>query len=141
MTTPARSVARRGLRRGASLVEVIVAVTLLGLLATVHSAVTLQYAVRARAVATGVDRAAALSTAVDLYATRPLAAVATDAEGGGCTRVTILPRYLHDRCVSTSSPTPAILRVRIIIRPVDPALRPDTLSVDRGLAAAGSLFS
>lgn len=132
---------RRRARRGASLVEVTVAVTLLGLLATVHTAVTMQYALRTRVVAVGMHRAAALATAVDLYATRPVAAIAADTARGGCTRITTVAGYLHDRCVSTTSPTPALLRVRIIIRPVNPALRPDTLSVDRPLASSGSLFS
>jgi hypothetical protein len=119
----------------------MVAVTLLGLIATVHSAVTLQYALRNRAVAVGVDRATALSTAVDLYATRPFAAIATDAANGGCTRVSTITRYVHDRCISTTNPTQAILRIRIIIRPENPVLRPDTVSVDRSLPPSGSIFS
>jgi hypothetical protein len=135
------SARRRRARRGASLVEVTVAVTLLGLLATVHTAVTMQYALRTRAVAVGMHRAAALSTAVDLYATRPLAAIAADAASGGCTRITTVAAYIHDRCVSTTTPSPALLRIRIIIRPENRALRPDTLSVDRPIASSGSLFS
>ncbi|MEN9791755.1 MAG: hypothetical protein RLZZ63_1413 [Gemmatimonadota bacterium] len=132
---------RRRQRHGISLVEVMVAVTLLGLLATVHSAVTMQYALRNRAVTVGVDRAAALSTAVDLYATRPFAQIASDTVSGGCARITTVTRYIHDRCISTSNPTQAILRIQIIIRPENPILRPDTVRVDRSLPPSGSIFS
>jgi len=136
------SVVRRRGRQGISLVEVMVAVTLLGLIATVHSAVTLQYALRNRAVAVGVNRAAALSTAVDRFATLPYDSLAVlAARNGGCTRVTTNARYLHDRCISTTNPTQAILRVQIIIRPENPILRPDTVSVDRSLPPSGSIFS
>ena len=62
-------------RKGISLIEVVVAVTLLGLIATVHTVVTLRYAVRNRTAAIGVDRATAISTAVDLYATMPFASL------------------------------------------------------------------
>lgn len=128
-------------RRGISLVEIMVAVTLLGLLVTAHTLVTMKYAIQTKNVGIGVDRSTALSTAVDLYATRPFASIATDTIGGGCTRVTVSARFPYDRCISVTSPTQAISRVRIIIRPVDTALRPDTVYVDRSLPAPGSLFS
>ena len=48
-------------RRGISLIEVMVAVTLLGMIVTVHTMVTLQFAYRNRVAAAGVNRAAAMS--------------------------------------------------------------------------------
>lgn len=131
----------RRARRGISLVEIMVAVTLLGLLVTAHTLVTLNYALQTRNVGVGVDRASALSTAVDLYSTRPFASITTDTIGGGCTRVTVIEKFPYDRCVALTSPTQAITRVRIIIQPVDTALRPDTVYVDRSLPAPGSIFS
>lgn len=128
-------------RRGISLVEIMVAMTLLGVLVTAHTLVTMNYALQTRNVGLGVDRSTALSTAVDLYATRPFASLAADTVGGGCTRITVMERFVHDRCVSITEPTQAITRVRIIIRPVDTALRPDTVYVDRSLPEPGSLFS
>ena len=119
----------------------MVAVTLLGIMVTAHTMVTLNYAIQTRTVGLGVDRSAALSAAVDLYATRPFASVAADTVGGGCTRITTMARFLHDRCIAITEPTQAITRVRIIIRPVDTALRPDTVYVDRSLPEPGSLFS
>jgi prepilin-type N-terminal cleavage/methylation domain-containing protein len=135
------TVGRARARRGISLVEIMVAVTLLGILVTAHTLVTMNYAVQTRNVGLGVDRSAALSTAVDLYATRPFASIAADTIGGGCTRITAMTKFLHDRCIAITEPTQSITRVRIIIRPVDTALRPDTVYVDRSLPEPGSLFS
>jgi len=135
------TVGRARARRGISLVEIMVAVTLLGILVTAHTLVTMNYAVQTRNVGLGVDRSAALSTAVDLYATRPFASIAADTIGGGCTRITTMTKFLHDRCIAITEPTQSITRVRIIIRPVDTALRPDTVYVDRSLPEPGSLFS
>lgn len=132
---------RRRWRRGISLVEVMVAVTLLGILVTAHTLVTMKYAIQARTAGLGVDRAAALSAAVDLYATRPFSSIASDTVGGGCRRVTAMAKFPHDRCIAITEPSQAITRVRIIIRPVDSALRPDTVFVDRSLPEPGSLFS
>lgn len=141
MSSPRDPARRRTNRRGISLVEIMVAVTLLGILVTAHTMVTMNYAIQTRTVGLGVDRAAALSAAVDLYATRPFASIAADTVGGGCTRITSMTRFEHDRCIAITEPTQAITRVRIIIRPVDTSLRPDTVYVDRSLPEPGSLFS
>lgn len=125
-------------RRGISLIEVMVAVTLLGLMATVHTVVTMRYALRTRVAAIGVDRASAISTAVDMYSTMPFANLASST---GCTTVTALVSYRHQRCVTITSPTQAIRRIRIIIIPTNTAFRSDTVRVDRSLPPTGSLFS
>jgi prepilin-type N-terminal cleavage/methylation domain-containing protein len=125
-------------RRGISLIEVMVAVTLLGMMATVHTIVTMRYAIRNRVAAVGVNRAAAISNAVDLFSTMPYSAIATNT---GCVAVTTLAGYAHRRCVTTTAPTGAITRVRIIIAPTNTALRSDTVFVDRSQPPAGSLFS
>ena len=125
-------------RRGISLVELMVAVTLIGLIVTAHTMVTMRYAVQNRTSAIGVDRAAAISTAVDLYSTMPFASLAG---ATGCTTITTMVNYVHDRCVTITSPTQAIRRVQIIIRPANTAFRSDTVRVDRSLPPTGSLFS
>lgn len=127
-------------RKGISLIEVVVAVTLLGLIATVHTVVTLRYAVRNRTAAIGVDRATAISTAVDLYATMPFASLPASGTSA-CTTITTLVNYSHQRCVSVSSPTQAIRRIQIIIAPTNTTFRSDTLRVDRSLPPTGSIFS
>jgi prepilin-type N-terminal cleavage/methylation domain-containing protein len=125
-------------RRGVSLIEVMVAVVLLGMMATVHTIVTLRYAVRNRAAAIGVNRAAAISNAVDLFTTMPFASVATNT---GCATITEPTAYPHQRCVTTSAVSSTITRVEIIIVPTNTAFRPDTVRVDRAQPPAGSLFS
>lgn len=125
-------------RRGVSLIEVMVAVTLLGLIATVHTVVTMRYALRNRIAAIGVNRAAAISNAVDLFTTMPFASVATNT---GCTTITTPSAYAHTRCVTTTAVTGTITRVQIIITPTNTAFRPDTVSLDRSAPPAGSLFS
>lgn len=125
-------------RPGISLIELMVAVTLIGLIVTAHTMVTMKYAVRNRTAAVGVDRAAAISTAVDLYSTMPFASIAG---ATGCTTITTMVNYVHDRCVTVSSPTQAIRRIEIIIRPANSAFRSDTVRVDRSLPPTGSLFS
>lgn len=125
-------------RRGISLIEVMVAVTLLGLMATVHTVVTMRYALRTRVAAIGVDRTSAISTAVDLYSTMPFANLTSST---GCTTVTALASYRHQRCVTITSPTQAIRRIQIIIIPTNTAFRSDTVRVDRSLPPTGSLFS
>lgn len=127
-------------RKGISLIEVVVAITLLGLIATVHTVVTLRYSVRNRTAAIGVDRATAISTAVDLYATMPFASLPA-AGTSSCTTITTLVNFGHQRCVSVMSPTQAIRRIQIIIAPTNTAFRSDTLRVDRSLPPTGSIFS
>lgn len=125
-------------RRGISLVEVVVAVTLLGMMATVHTLVTMRYALRNRVAAVGVNRAAAISTAVDLFSTMPYSAIATNS---GCATITAPAEYAHQRCVTTTDLTSSLTRIQIIITPANTAFRPDTVRVDRSKPPAGSLFS
>lgn len=125
-------------RRGISLIEVMVAVTLLGMIATVHTVVTMRYAVRNRAAAIGVSRAGAISTAVDLFSTMPYSSIGANT---GCASITEPADYQHQRCVTITNPTSAMTRIRIIITPVNTAFRPDTVRVDRSAPPVGSLFS
>lgn len=127
-------------RRGISLVEVMVAVTLLGILVTAHTLVTMNYAIQTRNVGLGVDRSAALSAAIDLYATRPFARLSSDAVAGCTPPITDMPRFPYVRCIAIVEESQSITRVRIIIQPVDGALRPDTVYLNRSLPEPGSLF-
>lgn len=122
-------------KRGVSLIEVMVALTLFGLIATVHTVATMRYGLRTRVSAIGASRAAAASTALDLYSTMPRASIAG---ATGCTTITSIANYPHTRCVSVTAPASTITRVRIIITPTNTALRPDTVSVDRVTSTAGS---
>lgn len=125
-------------RRGITLIEVLVAVVLLGIIATAQTVVTMRYAIQNRSAAIGVDRAAAISTAMELYSTMPYSAIGTNT---GCTDIAVPARYPHERCVSTSSAASNVLRVQIIITPDNAAFKTDTVTVDRAAPPGGSLFS
>ena len=122
-------------RIGVSLIEVMVALTLFGLIATVHTLTTMRYGLRTRVAAIGTSRAAASSTALDLFSTMPRASIAGTA---GCTTITSIANYPHTRCIAVTNPTAALTRVRIIVTPTNTALRPDTMYVDRVTSAAAS---
>lgn len=124
-------------RRGVSLIEVMVALTLFGLIATVHTVATMRYGLRARAAALGTARSMAVSTAVQLYSTMPRASIASNT---GCTTVTTIAGFPHTRCITTSAVTSSVTRVRIVITPSNTALRPDTLWVDRVTGSATKVF-
>ncbi len=124
-------------RRGISLIEVMVAMTLLGMMATVHTMVTMRFALRNRIAAAGVNRTAAMSAAVDLYSTMPYTSLATNT---GCTTLAVPALYQHQRCITMTSLTTTVVRVRIIILPNNTALRPDTTWVDRSVPPSGSIF-
>ncbi len=115
-------------RRGVSLIEVVVAMVLFALIATVHTVATMQYGLRQRVAAIGSARTTAVTTAVDLYSTMPRAEIAGAV---GCVTITDAPAFPYTRCVTATAATSAITRVRIIITPTNTALRPDTVWVDR----------
>lgn len=114
--------------RGVSLIEVMVALVLFGMIATVHTVATMRYGLRTRVAALGASRAAALSSSIDLVSSMPRASVAGL---DGCADVTIDAAYPHERCFEVEAATASISRVRIVITPDNDALRPDTVWVDR----------
>ena len=115
-------------RSGVSLIEVMVALVLFGVIATVHTVATLRYGVRQRIAALGSARSAAVTQAIDLYSSMPRASIASNT---GCTTITDFPNFRFTRCVSVTAVNGSISRVRIIITPANTSLRPDTLTVDR----------
>jgi prepilin-type N-terminal cleavage/methylation domain-containing protein len=125
-------------RRGISLIEILVAVTLMGMIATVHTVVTMRYALRNRIAAVGVNRAGALSSAVDLFTTMPFANLGANV---GCATISTVPQYAHQRCVDATVVTPTVTQLRIIIRPSNTAFREDTAFVSRSAPTSSGPFS
>jgi prepilin-type N-terminal cleavage/methylation domain-containing protein len=125
-------------RRGVSLIEVMVALTLFGLIATVHTVATMRYGLRTRVAALGSARTAAVGTAVQLYSTIPRASIGANV---GCTTITDIPNYAHTRCVTATALTSSMTRVRIIITPTNTTLRADTVLVDRVTGANTKVFN
>lgn len=115
-------------RRGVSLIEVLVALVLFGLIATVHTVATMRYGLSQRVAALGNARATALGTAIDLYTTMPRGDIAGNV---GCTTVTSIPRFEHTRCVTSTAVNARTTRLQIVITPSNADLRPDTVVVDR----------
>ena len=125
-------------RRGISLVEVMVAVMLLGMLATVHTLVTMRYALQTRTTGTGVARSAALSLAVDLYTTRSFETLNAQP---GCTRITSITTLPHDRCIVYTLVSQDLAKIEITIRPVDTAIASITTVLYRSPTVPASLLS
>lgn len=115
-------------RKGVSLIEVMVALTLFGLIVTVHTVATMRYGLRLRVAALGAARSTALAQAVDLYATMPKSSLGANV---GCSTVTAIPRYEHRRCVTASAINGNVSRFTIVLTPTNTSLRPDTAIVDR----------
>lgn len=124
-------------RRGISVIEVMVAITLLGMMATVHTVVTMRFALRNRIAAVGVHRASAMSAAVDLFTTMPYASLGA---AEGCVDVTVPAQYPHERCLDLTAAAANVTRLEIIIRPSNTAFRPDTTYLDRSAPLGGGVF-
>jgi hypothetical protein len=120
-----------------SLIEVMVAVTLLGLIATVQTVATMRLAVHNRQAAVGVSRTTAITTASDFFATMPLANIAGNL---GCTTLTLPANYPHARCATSSAVNAAVSRIQIIITPTNTAFRADTVLVDRVTTSSAQVF-
>lgn len=115
-------------RQGVSLIEVLVALVLFGMIATVHTVATMRFGLRERVVAIGAARTAAVTLAVDLYSTMPRGSIAGNL---GCTTVTTFTNYPHTRCVTAAAVTNTVTRLQIVITPTNTNLSPTTVFVDR----------
>lgn len=115
-------------RAGVSLIEVMVALVLFGIIATVHTAATMRYGARERIVALGADRAAAIAQVIDLYSSMPRGSIAATV---GCTDVTEFPKFPHERCVAVSAVSGTVTRITITLDPDNDALEEVEVFVDR----------
>jgi len=127
--------ARRNARRGAGLIEVLLAITIFALIATSHAAVTLRYATRVKDVKTGATRSAALQE----YIVR-LASVPFDSLPGraGCVTTTTgdLP---NQRCVIVTDVSTVKRTVVLIFRPTRSGIKPDTITMTRTKSSSNPL--
>ena len=122
-------------RRGAGLIEVLIAISIFALIATSHAAVTLRYATRVKDVKTGATRSAALQE----YLVR-LAAVPFDSlpARAGCVTTTTgsLP---NTRCITVTTVTTSKVDVRLILTPTGTGFKPDTIVMTRTKASNNPL--
>lgn len=124
-------------RRGVSMIEVMVALVLFGIIATVHTVATMRYGQRSRLTSVGAARAAALTQAIDLYSSMPRGSIAATA---GCTTITDFPGFPHQRCVSITAVNSTLSRITIQVVPTNTALKPDTVVVDRITTVSNPVF-
>lgn len=124
-------------RQGVSLVEVIVAMTLLGVVLSSLAGLTFQASQRSLNVAAEGYRQGILLQEVNRMTATPWAQIAGAA---GCSTVTG-GTFPHTRCVTVSTLSSTARRIRVIVTPSQPGVRPDTITFERSNAPAGNPLS
>jgi prepilin-type N-terminal cleavage/methylation domain-containing protein len=122
-------------RKGMSLIEVMVAMVILSLLASFHTALTMRYAQRQQVVSLGAYRTAALQKLIGQYMAMPYDSLAVRT---GCTTVSQTPTAPlgYTSCVTvTASGTQS--SVQIIVTPSG-LTRVDTITFVRGKVSTTS---
>lgn len=124
-------------RRGFSLVEVVVAMTLLGVALSALVRPTFQYAQRVTDLQAEVQRDGVARAQVSRLMALPYDSLASRA---GCRTVstTALP---HTRCVTLTSLSTTQTRVSVIITPSNTTFAPDTVTFERTRMASGNPFN
>jgi len=114
-------------REGTSLVELLVAMTLLGLVMTSLAGLTFDTARRSVIVAGNGYMQGVVTEQVNRLAALPFASLPSAA---GCTNVTtgVFP---HRRCITVTDITNVRRNVQLIIQPAQPGLFPDTSNLVR----------
>jgi len=121
--------AQRRVRGGMSLIEVMVALTLLVMLVASNTLLTMKFSERQQAVSLGAYRTATLSTLIDHYMAMPYDSLAVRA---GCTTVTATTSnpFGYTRCVTVTAVTGTNSTVQIILTPAK-LTRVDTIVFNR----------
>lgn len=115
-------------RRGVSMIEVVVAMTLFAVVMTGVAAMTTHVARSAQFSAVATQRSAAVATAVN-----KLEALPYDSLPGrqGCTNVSSAT-FPRTECVTITNIAPRVRQVQFTLTPANTALRPDTITFQRG---------
>ena len=139
-----RSVARRdsanragppaSARRGVSLIEVVVAMTLFAVVMMGVAALTTQVARSAQLSAAATQRSAALAVGVNQLEALPWDSLPSRQ---GCKNVASTS-YARRECVTVTNVAPKVRRVQFTVTPVNTALRPDTITFDRAKPTPGN---
>lgn len=124
-------------RQGVSLVEVIVAMTLLGVVLSSLAGLTFQASQRSLNVAAEGYRQGILVQEVNRVTSLPWTLLPGAA---GCTTVTG-GTFPHSRCVTVANVSTKTRRVRIIVTPTQPGVLPDSITIERHNAPAGNPLS
>jgi len=127
MSDHPRGRASRPTRRGLTLVEVVIAITILGIAVSGLAGVTMWAGRRAAISAMQQGRLAIAAQLVDRFSMLPFDSLPAKA---GCATVTEQP-FPHEHCVLVSDVTPKRRVVSIVIRPASPLLRADSMAFER----------
>ena len=115
---------------GFSLIEILVSMTLLGLCLVGVAQVTFVMARRAYANSGGQARGAILSQQVNQFAALPFASLMSKAG----TDTVYNPSMPYRRSVTVDSLSSTLVRVTIIVTPLNSVFKPDTLVLQRSTA-------
>ena len=131
-----RAVTRAGTRRGAALIEVMVAMTMMVLGVAGVAGMTVSAGKRAMTL-TGVGGRTAVQTqVVDQLMVLPYTQLPSKA---GCTSIATMP-YPHSRCTTVTDVTTDRRQITVVFTPTSRYLRADTVVFERSNAAASSPF-
>lgn len=117
--------ARRA-RRGAGLVEVILAMVIFGGMVTVNALVTLRYGQRMKTVSVGAARSAGLAEYLNRLMAVPFDSLTARV---GCTTLTT-GSFPNTRCITVSSGTTS-KTVTLVLTPTNTSIKPDTVVLTR----------
>ena len=120
-------------RRGAGLVEIMLAMIIFALVATSYAAVTLRYATRMKTIAAGAARSAALTEYMNRLMALPFDQLAGAA---GCVTVST-GAFPNTRCITVSSGTTS-KTITLTLTPANTAILPDVVTLTRVLASTTS---
>jgi len=121
-------------RRGAALIEIMIAMTIMVIALTGVAAMTLHAGRRSTALASSGGRTAVQTQVVDQLMVVPYNVLPSKV---GCTTVTALP-YPHRRCVTVANLSIRRRRVTVAFTPASRLLRADTLVFERTQGVSNS---
>jgi len=121
-------------RRGAALVEIMIAMTVMVIALTGVAGMTVQAGRRSSTLATTAGRTAVQTQVVDQLMVLPYNLLPSKV---GCTTVTTLP-YPHRRCVMVTDVSFRRRQVSVAFTPSSRLLRPDTVVFERSRGVSNS---
>ncbi len=130
---PSAAAPRPRPRRGAGLVEIMLAMVIFALVATSYAAVTLRYATRMKTIAAGAARSAALSEYINRLMAVPFDSLANRAG----TFTTTTGTFPNTRVIAVTG-SGMSRTVTLILRPTSTLIKPDTVVLTRVKALTSS---